>query len=140
MQAIGGTKGSLTLTFPLIQASAAGLISAVEEFDNKKAAKLNNTILSTIADPKQLFKRAAYGSDGPLAQVNAADNLRKGDKSQTPLEFVYEAADCKLFYTGDMVLDVRETWKAAAAAKWGNGTCVPNSTGDPSSVSGGAYR
>lgn len=140
MQAIGGTKGSLTFPFTNILFYASEVLRIAAALDDSAAAVLNNTILGIIAGSEQLFKRVTFGSEGPLAQVNAADNLRKDDASQTPLEFVYEAADCKLFYTADMALDVTETWKAAAAAKWGDGGCVPGSKGDPSSISGGAFN
>ncbi|OCK80288.1 hypothetical protein K432DRAFT_353352 [Lepidopterella palustris CBS 459.81] len=140
MQAVGGTKGSLTFSYPVLQQFASGLIEFAASRDNKTAAQLNSTVLGTLAYPKQLFKRAMQDENGALGQINAADNLRKGDTSQTPLEFVYEAADCKLFYTADMYLDVTKVWKAVANAKWGNGTCVPGSTGAPSSISGGVYN
>jgi len=139
MQAVGGTKGSLLFPFSTIQSFASTIIDLVARKDDRAAAKLNHTIVGRIADSEQVFKRVTYEALGARAGVNGADIIRKDDASQTPLQFVYEAADCKLFYTADMVLDVRETWKAVAAAKWGNGTCVPGSRGHPSSISGGAY-
>jgi hypothetical protein len=47
---------------------------------------------------------------------------------------VYEAADCKLFYTLESLMAPAPLWKRAVDAKWGNGTCVTGSTGDPSSM------
>lgn len=51
--------------------------------------------------------------------MNLEDNLRQNDASKTPLEFVYEAADCRMWFTAPMITD------------------VTGSTGDSSSVSGG---
>jgi hypothetical protein len=141
MQAIGGTKGSQTWTFTNIQEYALQSFQLAAVQSEKMAEMLNTTIINTLAYPQQLLNRAAYSGGKILAaQINAADNLRNGDASETPLEFVYEAADCKIFYTAEMVANVEETWKAAVTAKWGNGGCVPGSTGAPSSISGGVYN
>ena len=140
MQAIGGTKGSMTLTFTNIQNLALQSFQLAAVQSEKMVEMLNTTIINTLAYPQQLLNRVAYSDGATAAQINAADNLRNGDASETPLEFVYEAADCKIFYTAEMVANVEETWKAAATAKWGKGGCVPGSTGAPSSISGGVYN
>lgn len=64
----------------------------------------------------------------------------RDDESVTPLEFTYEAADCRLFYTGDMIRDVTNVWKKTVDAHWGDAkqTCVDDSVGHESSLSGGA--
>src|SRR4030095_609151 len=60
------------------------------------------------------------------------------DTSNTPLEFLYEAADCKLFYTADMIKNVRLVWETAVDARWSNYKgCVAGSTNHNSSVGGG---
>ncbi|ATY67382.1 peptidase S41 family [Cordyceps militaris] len=38
------------------------------------------------------------------------------------------AANCRLFYTRDMMVDVTESWRQAAKIAWGNGTSVRGST------------
>ena len=70
------------------------------------------------------------------------DNLRQNDPSKTPLQFVYEAADCRMFYTKEMVGDVTAVWKGVVDRMFRNGTakCVEGSIGDESSVSGGGQR
>jgi hypothetical protein len=140
MQAIGGTKGSMTLTFDVIQGLALQSFNLAAVQSEKMVEMLNTTIINTLAYPQQLLNRVSYSNGGTIAQINAADNFRNGDASETPLEFVYEAADCKIFYTAEMVANVEETWKAVATAKWGKGGCVPGSTGAPSSISGGVYN
>lgn len=52
--------------------------------------------------------------------VNARDALRMGDDSGTPLQFRYEAADCRIYYTAQMTIDISSAWKAAADSMWGN--------------------
>lgn len=41
-----------------------------------------------------------------------------------PAQFVIEEADCRLYYTLDMVNDVTALWKAAAAAAFNGASCV----------------
>lgn len=46
--------------------------------------------------------------------VNARDGLRQGDASETPLQFIYEPADCRIYYTPEMTVDVSAIWRAVA--------------------------
>lgn len=86
-----------------------------------------------------MFKRTAYNGNRPAGGINLKDNLRRNDVSKTPLEFIYEAADCRMFYTAPMINDVTMVWKGVVDRMFRNGTanCVKGSTGDKSSVSGG---
>jgi hypothetical protein len=56
-------------------------------------------------------------------QVNAADGIRRENPSKTPLQFVYEAAECRIWYSPVMIFVVSKVLEAAANTKWGNGTC-----------------
>lgn len=77
--------------------------------------------------------RRDYYSDLPFIRgtsfgVNNRDGLRKNDTSGIALQFVYEEADCRLYYTPEMTVDVTAIWKAAADAQWGNSSkCVKGS-------------
>ena len=51
--------------------------------------------------------------------VNARDAIRQGDNSGTPLQFRYEPADCRIFYTAEMTMDISASWRAAADSMWG---------------------
>lgn len=63
-----------------------------------------------------------------FASVNLRDQVRIGET--TPLQFAYEAADCRIFYTPQTVFNYTLLWKYAADAIWTNpGLCVANSTG-----------
>jgi hypothetical protein len=60
--------------------------------------------------------------------VNARDALRQGDDSGTPLQFRYEPADCRIYYTAQMTTDISASWKAAADSMWGTkNRCVAGS-------------
>jgi hypothetical protein len=107
--------------------------------------------LGRTAFATQLFKRSAYSGGRAAGGVNLKDNLRAADASGTPLEFIYEAADCRMFFTPPMVSDVTALWKGVADRMFaggagGNGTaagmkgCVAGSMGHPSSLSAGGQK
>ncbi|KAI1422379.1 hypothetical protein F5Y12DRAFT_624388 [Xylaria sp. FL1777] len=60
--------------------------------------------------------------------VNLRDQVRKGET--TPLQFVYEAADCRIYYTPQTILNYTALWTFAANAIAANPPlCVAGSTG-----------
>lgn len=62
------------------------------------------------------------------ATFNIRDQVRKGES--TPLQFVYEAANCRIFYTKDTVYNFGNLWRYAANAIWTKPElCVQGSTG-----------
>lgn len=65
----------------------------------------------------------------PLFQVtNSRDGLREGDEDQVPLQFYYEPADCRIYYTPAMSVDQTAAWKTVADAAWGGiDSCVAGS-------------
>jgi len=80
------------------------------------------------------------------ASVNIRNNIRIGDTSLTPLQFVYEAADCRMWYTVEMLYSQTFLWERGADAafeyrtengSWSSPFCVAGSTGHPTSLSGG---
>jgi hypothetical protein len=135
MQGVAGSKGAQVLSFLQVQDEAVKAYNYLSNYQET----LNDTEIGKLVFANRPLLRSAYGAEGDAAsRVNLRDNIRKGDDTNTPLEFVYEAADCKLFYTADMIQDPRVVWKAAVDARWNNGKgCVDGSTGDKSSISGG---
>ena len=78
---------------------------------------------------------------GATPNVNVRDAIRRGDESQTPAQFVYEKADCRLFYTAEMKVDISAMWKGVVDAAWGEGKggskCLPTKgSGDGSRTKG----
>jgi hypothetical protein len=65
-----------------------------------------------------------YGSSG----VNFR-NAYSAEDENTPLQFVYEPADCRLFFTAETAVRPEMMWKAAAASMFGNSSCVSGSSG-----------
>lgn len=57
--------------------------------------------------------------------INVRDNiLRDHLDDGVPAQFLYEATDCRLFYTPLSIVDPVEQWRLAAEAAWGDGSCV----------------
>jgi hypothetical protein len=110
IQAIGGVKGVNNYAFGYIQ----NIAQTAVRYDRS----LNSSIL-----------KRDYYNDVPFARaysagVNNRDGLRRNDTSGVALQFVYEEADCRLYYTPEMTVDITAVWKSAADAQWGNGKCV----------------
>lgn len=134
MQAVGGTKGTNEFAFNNIHDLATGAFNNSDSTTQQEMASEDFSNLRR--EGGQAIKRLSK------AGVNYRDNIRKGDTTNTPLQFVYEAADCRLFYTRERYVDVRELWRDVGLTQWGegasNGTsplCVRGSTGHPSAES-----
>ncbi|KAF2190377.1 hypothetical protein K469DRAFT_746897 [Zopfia rhizophila CBS 207.26] len=64
------------------------------------------------------------------AGINIRDQVRENDL--TPLQFKYEAADCRIYYTLANVFNMTRLWRDAATAAWDDPSlCVDGSTGFP---------
>ncbi|KAK4443053.1 hypothetical protein QBC34DRAFT_478567 [Podospora aff. communis PSN243] len=74
--------------------------------------------------------------------VNEANMFPVGSKSDIPLHFTYEAANCKLFFTWDALTSVEALWKQVADVAWKGGKCVKGSTTEKNDKMGGvpAFR
>ena len=137
MQGVGGTKGAQVFSWNdiITPMQALYLLGSPEQRKQWDTMDIGKTAAVT-----QLLKRSAYSGDQVAGGVNLKDNLRLNDKSGVPLEFMYEAADCRMWFTAKMVTDVTEVWKGVADRMFtGNGTagCIQGSTMNPSSISGG---
>lgn len=138
MQAIGGTKGGWVFDLATVQGFALAYYNyAVEHYDDKE--RLDQTELGAYINTTAPLHRS-WNGESVRSQLNVQDSLRKDDETETPLEFIYEAADCRLWYTPETIFNAANLWKAVHDAKWVDNyaSCVPGSTGHPSSVTGGA--
>jgi len=121
IQAVGGVKGTNNYQWGYIQSLAQ---TAVELAAPEEAGRYNTSVLKDY-DEDSPFARAASAPG-----CNVRDGLRDGDDSGIPLQFQYEEADCRLYYTPEMTVDVTAVWKAVADAQWGGkGKCVGAASG-----------
>lgn len=93
---------------------------AIMKAEGDLKQKLNSSVLRADYYNDLVYNRAS-GSPG----VNVRDALLYNDTSGIATQFIYEEADCRLFYTPEMTVDATAIWKAAADAQWGdNSKCV----------------
>lgn len=115
IQAIGGTKGTNNYPFGYIQELAAVTLGSGTE------AQIANWTSVTAYNILPM-NRSTDNS------INVRDNILKDNLIDgTPAQFLYEAADCRLFYEPAMLSDPKAIWKKAAAASWGGVKCVAGS-------------
>lgn len=139
MQGDGGVKGANVYTNDyLLQIMQEAF---TKDADRSEQRDLLNKYQTQVEAFYYATNRAYFSSSsGHAARINIRNNIRKADTTLTPLQFVYEAADCRLFYTPAMILDQTLVWSATSKANWAGGVgCVKNSTGDPSAKPGVGY-
>ncbi|KUJ18450.1 uncharacterized protein LY89DRAFT_615243 [Mollisia scopiformis] len=110
IQAIGGVKGTNNYGYSYISSLASA------------ALELNpTTIQSAFLRPLTNMLPYERSTD---TSINVRDNILPGNLGDgTPAQFIYEPADCRLFYTPAMMANVTAIWEAAALAAWGGGNC-----------------
>ncbi len=126
-QAVGGVKGTNDLPWDYIQSLAQLVITNLTT--PAEAAQLNKTQLGEYWGEAPFLRLAPGGA----MNVNFRDGIRDADlpnAQDVPLQFVYEAADCRILYTKEMTYDVTAIWKAAADTAFnGNSHCIAGSIG-----------
>ncbi|KAF2836962.1 hypothetical protein M501DRAFT_978717 [Patellaria atrata CBS 101060] len=118
IQAVGGVKG--TNSYPWLY-----FLGAIEQVYYSLATEKERTELFRETEIGEYNTFLPFNRAASQPGVNSRDGLREGDESGIPLQFVYEAADCRIFYTPEMTVDVTTIWKAAADTQWnGKSSCV----------------
>ena len=110
MQTASGSRGAQLYTADLI------------DFDIAVAEYLNATANTTLPDREVDTLITSLG-------INLRDQIRQ-DQPTTPIQFLYNAADCRIFYTLETWLNYTSLWTYAIDAIYTNpALCVPGSTG-----------
>lgn len=136
MQGVGGVKGSQVQGMFILSTIITAVLAAAPLPDQLDFISKFGTDL--VASTQQALNRASSGGSLIVkASVNFRNNIRQGDGSETPLQHIYEAADCRFFYTAEMHADQAAVWDKAYDSTWGSMECIEGSTEHPSSVSGG---
>lgn len=101
-QAVGGVKGTSMRSYGTIFESVQ--VSFAYEFVHSR----------------DFYNRTALGAYNNLAghrtraSVNSGEGFRQNDTSNIPLHFQYEPADCRIYYTPEMAVDMTAAWKTVA--------------------------
>ena len=134
MQAIGGIKGAQVQEW-----SGADVASRLN--DAKKLALKSENTSSPLLSKEDWEKWDKYVpiplEEFPYNINSGSVNLLNafGPSSDTvPRQYIYEAAECRRFYTYDNILEQETTWASAADAMFNDGGCVPGSEYGPGSL------
>lgn len=124
MQGAGGSRGaSIYYTYELdgdIQFAQEVLEDSIFDDETASPSFLPNRTT-------ELSVQVTYAS------INLRDQVRPNET--VPLQFAYEAADCRIFYTPSTFYNYSALWQYAADAIWTNPSlCVSGSTGFASPV------
>ena len=112
MQAVAGSRGAQYY-------EAADIDS-----DTSLAEAINASVTADLPDRNIEFRIDVAG-------FNLRDQIRRGENF--PLQFAYEAADCRIFFTLQTFNNYAALWQYAADAIWTNPKlCVQGSTNQPS--------
>ena len=115
MQTVAGSRGARDYEADLIDLDIFG------------AGTLNPSLASQLPD-----RIIDFNLD--TANFNLQDQVRRGENF--PLQFAYEAADCRIYYTKETAFNMSALWHRAAQATWTDRSlCVKYSTNHPSSTS-----
>ncbi|KAI0193467.1 hypothetical protein F4808DRAFT_358880 [Astrocystis sublimbata] len=112
IQGVGGIKGSHVLSFGDIHDYTQVALDLPGSNDPQEAV---------------LNRYTEYAARGRCtkAGINARDAIeRENIDDGTPSQYVNENADCRLYWTQDMINDVSKVWSAAAKAAFRGGKCA----------------
>ncbi|KIX01680.1 uncharacterized protein Z518_09406 [Rhinocladiella mackenziei CBS 650.93] len=138
MQAVGGVKG--VQVFPFDTTITPWWVDLYQSPQNTLMDLANGSIWENFTY-LPVLREFRYAGGG----VNGRNHFRIGDKTETPLQFVYEAADCRMWWTREMLYDPTFLWARVAnmafqerrGTQFNSKYCVKDSTGHPTSISGG---
>ncbi|KAL9107938.1 MAG: hypothetical protein Q9227_007260 [Pyrenula ochraceoflavens] len=140
MAAVGGVKGSQVYHFAPIYTIANQVVNNGARYGIPAAtiASINSTNIGKIA-----LLGEYVGSRTPSPgdnSFNLRNTILPGDDSWVPAQFIYEAADCRIWWTREMLRSMTNIWSIVAKVTWQDrfSSCVAGSTGQPSSLSGNA--
>lgn len=92
------------------------------DVDIETAGEQNETLSGVLPN-----RSRSLAIDQSRLIFNLADQMRRGEN--VPLQFVYEAADCRIFFTKKTFNNYTALWQHAADANWKDPSlCVPMST------------
>lgn len=136
MQTVGNTKGS--------QVWPSDYLEILYEYYANETLVIDNgdvVVGTAFEDWDEIALKQG------LIRLNAKNNYRLGDKSETVLAQVYTASDCKMWYDFSMMTDVSKVWSRAAGIAFPSKGkafespyCVNGSTKHSTSVSGGLKK
>lgn len=120
MQAIGGVRGSQVLEASAQTQTLAQLAVWL------KNGKFDPEVLE---DYRQVIPPSLSEMSYKISELAVNEYNQFGPKNdRLPLQFKYEAAECRRFYQYENYIHQKTTWASAFDAMFNGGECVPGST------------
>lgn len=113
MQSIAGVEGAQVFSFNKMASDAKAIIALAPK---DKKEEIQSGELGEIAKG-YVLKRAT--TPKRAGAINAKNAFSMSDAS-TPLQFLWEPANCRIFYTQEMLFRPEVAWKRAVDATWNN--------------------
>lgn len=143
MQHPGGVKGGTVVSLNNIMDRTRRAMNYVENAPTPEEGGAPS-LAKLIELGPYLLKRTRNPSQDSNIRINAANRFAPEDLSTgLPMQFKYEAADCRLWFTEETFKSREAQWDAARVQAFGFGTdawsgCIEGSTEHKTSLSGNA--
>ena len=122
MQVVSGTRGANVFTWNGLDELAENFRLAAN-YSSSEVLNITQEDLEPLPPPLSELRYDGANS----SRFNKLDIVRKGD--DTSLQFIYEPAVCRIFYTREMIMDQTQVWLAGAKVASGDmSMCVMGST------------
>ena len=128
MSALGGVRGAQHWTLSLISKYISAARQLVANSPGHDGSLLTVDELSRFEQlaPPSIEKMALRVDRHRQSGINFRNAYAEGNDN-TPLQFAYESADCRLFYTAKNVVHPATTWEVAARVMFKGAPCVHGS-------------
>ncbi|CZR51375.1 uncharacterized protein PAC_01250 [Phialocephala subalpina] len=111
MQSVAGVEGAQVFPLDEISAAASAVIALSP---SERKAELQAGELGVLADGYALKRLTSVDNPGAVNGKNAF----AATDSQTPLQFLWQPANCRIFYTKEMISSPTATWQRTVDATW----------------------
>ncbi|KAI1481324.1 hypothetical protein F4774DRAFT_374981 [Daldinia eschscholtzii] len=125
MQSLGGVEGGQSLGMGDIAQAASVALSLAKNQSQAQLDKFQDGELGLLSSAYAIRRAADMSAPGG---INFKNNFAPSD-SRTPLQFLYEPANCRFFYTADMLFRPELVWAHVVDAAWSDPDkyCAPGS-------------
>lgn len=111
MQSIAGVEGAQVFPLTAISSAAAAALALCPP---ERQAEMAASDLAVIAEGYAIARGATPSNPGA---VNGKNAFARSD-AETPLQFLWEPGNCRIWYTAEMVRGPERVWERVVDATW----------------------
>ncbi|KAM3079675.1 hypothetical protein ACMFMG_006088 [Clarireedia jacksonii] len=131
MQGVAGSKGAEVLRYLDIDTFYGQIPTLLPLLANQSAPLPSPPAASFLPPGVSLsWPLGSSTTQSSRARFNLRNNIRRNDTptADPPLQFVYEASNCRLFYKKEDLYRIDRLWDRVREVVWGGGRCVNGSS------------